>query len=135
MVSMPMLRMTAAVLAVGFVALAAATPAGAGLEGREIEFRVRSKDSDTACVSYYETKGKRGPAKHFDRVTQDIVDLPFSTTVGATAKARHWAIAAWATDDCASTDDPVGTVRCAIVVDGKRQARSSANDAIAFCFS
>ena len=117
------------------VALATAAPAGAGLEGVEIDFTVRSKDSGTACVSYYETTKKRGPAKHFERVANQVVDLPFSTTVGAKAKAKHWAVAAWATDDCASTADPDGTVRCAIRVDGKRKARAKGVDAIAFCFA
>ncbi len=107
--------------------------AGFGLGGRELRFKVRSKDADTACVSYYETTKKRGPSKHFDRVTNTLVDLPFSTTVGTTAKAKHWTIAAWATDDCASTADPDGTVRCSIAVDGKRKDRAKSVDAIAFC--
>ena len=130
-----MRRMITALLTAGLLAVMTATPAGAGLEGTEIRFTVRSKDSDTACVSYYETTKKRGPAKHFERVTNQVVDLPFTTTVGTTAKAKHWAIATWATDDCATTQDPDGTVRCAIKVDGKRKARESATDAIAFCFA
>lgn len=133
------MRGTLTGLVVAAVASAAALlgpvgPAGAGLEGHEIEFRVTSKASPTACVSYYETTKKRGPAKHFDRVTNELVELPFTTTVGTTSKATHWAIAAWATDDCASTADPDGTVRCTVKVDGKRKARESASDAIAFCF-
>jgi hypothetical protein len=108
---------------------------GGGLEGLEVEFKVTSKAAPTACVSYYETTKKGGPAKHFDRVSNELVDLPFTTTVGTTSKAKHWAIAAWATDDCASTADPDGTVRCRIRIDGKRKARASGSDAIAFCFA
>jgi hypothetical protein len=106
-----------------------------GLESTEVRFTVRSSDSDTACVSYYETTKKRGPAKHFDRVSNHLEQLPYTMTVGASRRSKHWAIAAWATDDCASTADPDGTVRCSISIDGKRKARSSATDAIAFCFS
>jgi hypothetical protein len=134
MVSMAMRTLFTLLLALGLL-LVAAIPAGAGLEGTELRFTVRSDDSDSACVSYYETTKKRGPAKHFERVTNQVVDLPFTKTVGTTAKAKHWAIAAWATDECATTTDPDGTVRCAIKVDGKRKARESATDAIAFCFA
>ena len=135
MVSTAMRRMITALLAAGVLVMVTVAPAGAGLEGTELRFTVRSSDSDTACVSYYETTKKRGPAKHFERVTNELVDLPFTTTVGTTATAQHWALAAWATDDCAATKDPDGAVRCAIKVDGKRKARASATDAIAFCFA
>jgi hypothetical protein len=135
MVSTPMHKVITALVVVGLAGmLATAGPAGAGLEGSELKFTVRSKGSDSACVSYYETTKRRGPSKHFDRVSNELVDLPFRTTVGTTAKAKHWTIAAWATDDCASTADPDGTVRCSIKVDGKRKARASATDSIAFCF-
>jgi len=125
----------AELLAVVVAAVVALGPSagGAGLAGHEIEFTVRSKDARQACVSYYETTKKKGPARHFDRVTNTLVDLPYTKTVGATARAKHWTIAAWATDDCAATDSPKGTVRCSIEVDGKRTAKSSATDAIAFC--
>ncbi len=143
MVSTAMRRIVTAVLAGTFAVLALASPVAAGdgsgsddvgLQGHELEFTVKSKGSDQACVSYYETTKKRGPAKYFERVQNKLVDLPFTTTVGATSKAKHWALAAWATSDCAATDDPDGTVRCSVKVDGKQQAKTSATDAIAFCF-
>ena len=143
MVSMAMRRTITAALAGTFAVLALASPVAAGgddgkndvgLQGHELEFTVKSKDADQACVSYYETTKMKGPAKYFDRVQNTLVDLPFTTTVGATAKAKHWALAAWGTSDCAATSDPVGTVRCSIKVDGERKAKKSANDAIAFCF-
>jgi hypothetical protein len=144
---MAMRRIVSVVLAGTIAVLALATPvaagdgdgrggetSGLGLQGHELEFTVKSKDADQACVSYYETTKKKGPAKHFERVQNKLVELPFTTTVGATAKAKHWAIAAWATNDCAATTDPDGAVQCSVKVDGDRKAKKSATDAIAFCF-
>jgi hypothetical protein len=134
MVSTSMRTLTIAGFVAALSAFVLIVPAGAGLADHELRFTVRSKAADTACVSYYETTKRRGPATHFERVTNKLVDLPFTTTLGTTDKAKHWALAAWATTDCATTTDPDGTVRCAITVDGKRKVRESATDSIAFCF-
>jgi hypothetical protein len=106
---------------------------GGGLDGHTVEFRVTSKDSPTACVSFYETTGKNGPAKYFDRVTTQLVDLPWEDQVGTGSKVGHWMLATWATDDCASTADVVGAVRCTIKVDGKRKTRVKGTDHALFC--
>jgi hypothetical protein len=144
MVSTAMRTFVTAVLGGTFALLVLASPVAAGdggagnddvgLQGRELEFIVKSKDADQACVSYYETTKKKGPAKYFERVQNKLVDLPFTTTVGATATAKHWGLAAWGTSDCAATTDAVGTVRCSITIDGERKARKAATDAIAFCW-
>jgi len=112
-----------------------ASSAGAGLEGHTVQFEVRSSNADTACVSWYETDGKEGPAKDVSQIDEyQLEDLPWKIATQTGTKVRHWGMAAWATDDCASTDDPKGTVTCRIRVDGKVKDKARATDSIAFCF-
>ena len=138
-----MVRLRGSVATVVAVAVAVALallvvtggPAGAGngLEGHHVTFRVASKDSDTACVSYYETTKKNGPSKHFEQVRTELVDLPCTGKVGTGTKVRHWLVTAWATTDCTSRANPDGTVRCTISVDGTRKARAKGTDQLIFC--
>ncbi|MEX2256394.1 MAG: hypothetical protein WEC34_13215 [Acidimicrobiia bacterium] len=132
------LTLTAAAVVVAALALPAGAggedgSTGAGLDGHELTFSFTSKDATTACVSYYETTKKDGPAKHFDRVTTELVQLPWSMKLGTGSKLGHWRVTGWATDDCVTIKQPDGTVRCAIKVDGKRKVRAKGTDQVIFC--
>jgi hypothetical protein len=107
--------------------------AGAGLSGHKVRFEVRSPDSDNVCVSWYRTTSKQGPAVDPASTTIELEDSPWSATTTTGMKVRHWRVSAWAADDCESTDDPDGTVRCRIKVDGKVRVTRRSTDAIAFC--
>ena len=110
------------------------TIASAGIEGHTVTFEVRSSTSDTACVSWYETD-KDGAAKDVSEIDDyQLEDLPFSVDTDTGSKVGRWGLAAWPTDDCASTADVEGKVTCRIRVDGKVKERTRETDAIAFCF-
>ena len=124
-----------AVLLTAGVIGGAATSADAGLSGHKVRFEATSPDADTVCVNYYETR-KDGSAKNVaDIGTNELEAVPWKVTVPTGTKVGRWGMAAWATDDCASTDDPKGTVTCRIRVDGRVKARETATDQIAFCFA
>ncbi len=128
-----MLGAIAAAVAIAAAALTGGGVAGAGIEGHTITFRVTSPDVDHACVSYYETTEKGGPAKN-PPVAIKGVDLPFKVSVGTGSKRGHWHITAYAAKDCESTDDPDGTVKCQLRVDGKVKATHKGTDQLVFCY-
>src|SRR5436190_2561479 len=90
----------------------------------EVTFKVTSPDSPTVCVSWYETTSKQGPAKDFEK--SNVITLenaPWTASTTTPKKVGHWRVAAWAASDCQSTQDPSGTVRCTVQVDGRTKAR------------
>lgn len=123
------------VLATGSPAAATSAEATAptGIDGHTITFRVTSPDVDQACVSYYETTKKGGPALH-PPVTIDPTSVPFKAKVGVGSKVRHWHITAYAATDCEATDAPKGTVKCELRVDGKVKAKATGKDKLVFCY-
>jgi hypothetical protein len=130
---LPKVLVIAAAAVLAAAALGGTGVAGAGIEGHKITFRVTSPDVDHACVSYYETTEKGGPALN-PPVAITGVDLPFKVTVGTGSKRGHWHITAYAAQDCESTDDPDGTVKCQLRVDGKVKAKATGEDQLVFCY-
>lgn len=123
--------------------LATAVPAAAGgldaaaprgIDGHTITFRVTSPDVDQACVAYYETTKKGGPALH-PPVTISPTSLPFTAKVAVGSKVRHWHITAYAAKDCEATDPPKGTVKCQLRIDGKLKDKSTGKDKLIFCYA
>lgn len=129
------LVLTALLLATGSTAAAGSIESAAptGIDGHTITFRVTSPDVDQACVSYYETTKKGGPALH-PPVTIDPTSVPFKAKVGVGSKVRHWHITAYAAQDCEATDPPKGTVKCELRVDGKVKAKATGKDKLVFCY-
>ena len=105
----------------------------AGLSGHTITFRVTSPNADQACVSYYETTAKGGPALD-PPGTITLTTLPFKASVGVGSKVRHWHITAYAAEDCAATDPPKGIVKCQLRVDGKLKAKAKGKNRLVFCY-
>jgi hypothetical protein len=127
-------RVVAAALTAGIAVVATVSgAAGTGLSGHKVRFEVRSPDSDTVCVSWYRATSKEGPAVDPASPTITLEDSPWSATTNTGMRVRHWRVAAWAADDCESTDPPDGTVRCRIKVDGKVRVKRTNTDAIVFC--
>ena len=112
---------------------AAGAEAPSGLDGHTVTFRITSPDVDHACVSYYETTERGGPALD-PPVDITLEELPFKATVGTGSKVRHWHITAYAADDCAATEPPDGTVKCQLRVDGKVKAKKTGKDQLVFCY-
>jgi hypothetical protein len=104
-----------------------------GLSGHKVTFRVTSPDVDQACVSYYETTERGGPALEVP-VAITLEDLPFKATVGTGTKLRHWHITAYASDDCEANEPPDGTVKCRLRVDGKVKVKKTGTDQLVFCY-